>query len=94
MLDHYRMFADYNRWANRLLYEAARNLGDADYRENKGAFFGSLHATFNHVLAADRIWLKRFTGTGDAPASLDTLLFDDLASLSSARTTEDDRIIA
>ncbi|MBP1860770.1 DinB family protein [Rhizobium herbae] len=94
MLDHYRMFADYNRWANRLLYEAARNLTDAQYRENKGAFFGSLHATLNHVLAADRIWMKRFTGTGDAPASLDTILFDDLAGLSAARTAEDDRIVA
>lgn len=94
MLDHYRMFADYNRWANRLLYTAAANLSDAHYRENKGAFFGSLHATFNHVLAADRIWMKRFTGTGDAPTSLDTILFDDLASLSSARSAEDDRIIA
>ncbi|OBZ96170.1 diguanylate cyclase [Pararhizobium polonicum] len=94
MLDHYRMFADYNRWANRLLYAAAGNLTDAQYREDKGAFFGSLHATFNHVLAADRIWMKRFSGTGDAPAALDTILFADLPSLSAARAAEDERIIA
>ena len=42
MLDHYRMFADYNRWANRLLYQAAAALTDAEYREDRGAFFGSL----------------------------------------------------
>ncbi|MBW9066101.1 damage-inducible protein DinB [Rhizobium herbae] len=94
MLDHYRMFADYNRWANRLLYQAAAALSDADYRENKGSFFGSLHATLNHLLAADRIWMKRFTGTGDAPTSLDVILFDDLVTLSSARAAEDERIIA
>jgi uncharacterized damage-inducible protein DinB len=94
MLDHYCMFADYNRWANRLLYQAVSRLSDEQYRENKGAFFGSLHATLNHLLAADRIWMKRFTGTGDAPSSLDAILFADLAALSAARATEDERIAA
>lgn len=94
MLDHYKMFADYNRWANRLVYEAAGKLDDAQYRENKGAFFGSLHATLNHVLAADRIWMKRFTGTGEAPKTLDAILFDNFTALSAARAAEDDRIVA
>ncbi|CAN7461692.1 DinB family protein [Pararhizobium sp. LjRoot235] len=94
MLDHYHMFAKYNRWANRLLYQAAGALTDAQYREDKGAFFGSLHRTLNHILAADRIWMKRFTGTGEAPTSLDALLFDDLNTLSAARATEDERILA
>ena len=94
MLDHYCMFADYNRWANRLVYDAAGDFSDAHYRENKGAFFGSLHATLNHILAADRIWMKRFTGTGEAPSRLDTILFDTFAGLSAARAEEDERIAA
>ncbi|CAN7168098.1 DinB family protein [Rhizobium sp. LjRoot98] len=94
MLDHYKMFADYNRWANRLVYEAAGKLDDAQYRENKGAFFGSLHATLNHVLSADRIWMKRFTGSGEAPKTLDGILFDNFTALSAARAAEDDRIVA
>jgi uncharacterized damage-inducible protein DinB len=94
MLDHYRMFADYNRWANRLLYQAVGTLTDEQYREDRGAFFGSLHRTLNHILAADRIWMKRFTGVGDAPFSLDAILVDDLVTLSSARAAEDERIIA
>lgn len=65
MLDHYRMFADYNRWANQRVYAAAAELSDAQYRQDKGAFFGSLHGTLNHLLAADRIWMKRFTGQGE-----------------------------
>lgn len=28
MLDHYRMFADYNRWANRRVYAAVSELSD------------------------------------------------------------------
>lgn len=94
MLDHYRMFADYNRWANRLLYQAVGRLSDEQYREDRGAFFGSLHRTLNHILAADRIWMKRFTGSGEAPSSLDAVLFKDLATLSTARVAEDERIVA
>lgn len=94
MLDHYRMFAAYNAWANRTLYDAVGKLEDAAYRKDLGAFFGSLHRTLNHLLCADRIWLKRFTGTGEAPTSLDTILHDDFAGLWTARQAEDARIIA
>lgn len=94
MLNHYRMFAAYNLWANRLVYEAAASLSDAEFRENKGAFFGSLHATLNHILTADRIWMKRFTGKGEAPNRLDAILFEDFAGLDAAREAEDARIIA
>ncbi|WP_077961754.1 DinB family protein [Ensifer adhaerens] len=94
MLDHFRMFADYNRWANRLVYAAAADLTDGELWESRGAFFGSLLSTLNHVLVADRIWMKRFTGQGDTPASLDAILHDDLAALATARTAEDERIIA
>lgn len=94
MLDHYRMFAAYNAWANRRLYDEVGKLDDDAYRRNLGAFFGSLHATLNHLLAADRIWLKRFTGTGDAPGSLDTILHDDFAGLWAARQAEDARLAA
>lgn len=94
MLDHFRMFADYNNWANRRLYAAAAELPESELRQSKGAFFGSVLATLNHILAADRIWMKRFTGEGDAPTALDATLHDDLASLASAREREDARMIA
>ncbi|WP_083853852.1 DinB family protein [Sinorhizobium sp. CCBAU 05631] len=94
MLDHYRMFADYNRWANRLLYAAVAELSEAEYRQDTGAFFGSLHGTLNHLLVADRIWMKRFTKEGDAPTRLDAILHEDLSALTAAREAEDERIIA
>ncbi|MCF3641510.1 DinB family protein [Rhizobium sp. TRM95111] len=93
MIEQFRMYAAYNRWANRAVYEETAKLPDAAFRENKGAFFGSLHGTLNHLLAADRIWQKRFTGTGDAPTALDAILHDDFAGLRAARETEDARII-
>ncbi|PDS36311.1 damage-inducible protein DinB [Rhizobium anhuiense] len=94
MLRHYRMFAAYNRWANTQVYAAAAELSDADFRSNRGAFFGSLHRTLNHLLVADRIWMKRFTGAGEAPTTLDAVLFEDLDALVAARRAEDERIIA
>ncbi|MBX5188840.1 damage-inducible protein DinB [Rhizobium sp. NZLR3b] len=94
MLRHYRMFAAYNRWANGEVYAAAADLSDAEFRSDSGAFFGSLHRTLNHLLVADRIWMKRFTGSGEAPATLDAILFEELDALAAARRAEDERIIA
>ncbi|MBX4974676.1 damage-inducible protein DinB [Rhizobium lentis] len=94
MLRHYRMFAAYNRWANAQVYAAAAELSDAEFRSDRGAFFGSLHRTLNHLLVADRIWMKRFTGTGEAPTTLDAILFDEMDALAAARKAEDERIIA
>jgi len=85
--------AAYNAWANARLYAQARALPDAQYRKNVGAFFGSLHGTLNHLLVTDRIWMRRFTGTGDDPGKLNAILFEDLASLETVRNEEDRRII-
>lgn len=88
------MLAGYNQWANRRLYAAAAELPDADYRADHGAFFGSVHGTLNHLLAGDRIWMRRLTGEGGAPARLDEIIHDDLMSLREAREAEDARIVA
>ncbi|HWK13804.1 MAG TPA: DinB family protein [Rhizobiaceae bacterium] len=93
MKQHFAMMAAYNAWANRRVYEAAALLDDEAYRRDTGAFFKSLHGTLNHLLAADRIWMKRFTGEGDAPAALDSILHDTLPALTLAREAEDRRIV-
>ena len=92
MKQHFVMFAAYNKWANRRLYEAAAELPKAELERNMGAFFKSLLGTLNHLLAADRIWMKRFTGEGEAPAALDALLYKAFATLRAAREAEDLRI--
>ncbi|HET7716423.1 MAG TPA: DinB family protein [Bauldia sp.] len=90
----FAMLAGYNRWANRRLYAAARALPDAEYRKPRGAFFGSLHGTLNHLVVADRIWMRRFTGEGPVQTRLDEILFDEFEALDSAREVEDQRIIS
>lgn len=93
MKAHVDMFAGYNAWANRRLYEAAAGLSDAQYREDRGAFFKSVHGTLNHLLVGDRVWMHRFTGEGTPPARLDLILFEDFAGLRAAREAEDRRIV-
>jgi len=93
MKAHFTTMARYNAWANARLYAAARSLPDEAYRRNVGAFFGSLHGTLNHLLVTDRIWMRRITGEGVAPGTLNAILFDDLESLERARKAEDARII-
>jgi uncharacterized damage-inducible protein DinB len=89
MKARYRMFAGYNAWCNERLYDAVAKVSDADYRANRGAYFKSLHGTLNHLMVGDRIWMKRFTGAGERPPSLDAILYDDFQALRAARRTQD-----
>ncbi|WP_024848526.1 MULTISPECIES: DinB family protein [unclassified Aminobacter] len=93
MRQHFRMFAAYNRWANARLYEAASQLTVEELNRDVGAFFRSMIGTLNHILVADRIWMKRFTGQGSAPSELNAILHPDLPSLAEARAAEDARIV-
>lgn len=92
MINPFAMLAAYNAWANARLYDAAGALSDEQYRADTGLFFRSLHGTLNHLLATDRIWMKRFTGEGDAPDRLDAILHEDFDGLRAARVSEDHRI--
>lgn len=61
-----RTMARYNTWQNGGVYDAATQLSDDQRKEDRGAFFRSIHATLNHLLWADQTWLSRF-GAADAP---------------------------
>jgi uncharacterized damage-inducible protein DinB len=82
-LGYVQRMARYNRWQNANLYGVADTLSDAERRCARGAFFGSIHATLNHLLWADRIWMSRLAGTprpaGGIPESVS--LYGDWAEL-------------
>lgn len=93
MKQHFTMFAAYNQWANRRIYEAAAALSQDELERNAGVFFNSLIGTLNHLLVADRIWMKRFTGGGEAPTTLNATIHRDFDKLRRSREIEDKRII-
>ena len=92
MQEHFKRFAAYNAWANARLYDAATALTDFERKRDIKGYFASLHGTLNHLLVADRIWLKRLTGTGEAPDALGTVLYDAFTALREAREAEDERL--
>lgn len=94
MRAHFKRLAGYNRWANERLYDCAAGLDPAALALDRGAFFGSILNTLNHILVGDRIWMHRFSGGGPLPARLDDVPYPDFGALRQARAAEDDRIIA
>jgi uncharacterized damage-inducible protein DinB len=94
MKGHFLMFAAYNLWANEIIYEAADRIPDEKYRADLGAFFGSIHGTLNHLVVADRVWMRRFSGEGPVQTNHDEILFEDRTELAAARRHEDRRIMA
>lgn len=87
------MLAAYNAWANARIYDAAAALSSEEWQRDTGAFFRSMMGTLNHILAADRIWLKRMTGKGDAPNTLDAIIHAEFDRLWAARQAEDRRLL-
>jgi uncharacterized damage-inducible protein DinB len=85
--------AAYNQWMNSRLYAVCAEIPDARRREDKGAFFKSIHGTLNHLLLADKIWLGRFQGEPFPVTGLDQELHHDFDELKRARQATDDRIV-
>ena len=59
-LESLQLLARYNQWMNERLYAEAATLPEHAVAQDRGAFFGSLLGTLNHLLVADTIWLQRF----------------------------------
>ena len=89
MRAYFQMFAGYNAWANHRLHAACALLDEADYKAERGAFFGSIHGALNHLIVTDRMWLARLRGETLPPHGLDAVIFHDLSTLREARTHED-----
>ncbi|MGL5447061.1 MAG: DinB family protein [Rhabdaerophilum sp.] len=93
--DFVRTMARYNQWQNRSLVAAASGLDEAARRAERGAFFGSIAGTFNHLYWGDSIWMHRFAGIEKPPGGIRESrgLFDDWAEFVAARSRLDQRIL-
>lgn len=70
-----RMMARYAAWQNEGHIDAVSRMSEVSLRNQRGAFFGSILGTLNHLLWGDRIWMSRLAGAekpeGGIPASVD-----------------------
>ncbi|MCV2883678.1 DinB family protein [Aestuariibacter sp. AA17] len=97
LVQHCRKLAEYNEWMNENVYDAASQLSRSALNANRGAFFGSVLGTLNHILVGDIIWLKRFHAQMpqfaslapmqalQQPVSLDQILHNDIKSARQVR---------
>lgn len=104
-VEQYRTQARYNAWMNDKLYATASQLSDEQRTRDLGAFFRSIHGTFNHLLLTDCMWLARFTRdesflprTSDGRLipfqSLEQQLYEDFDELRTQRQRLDERLCA
>lgn len=91
-----RLLARYNAWQNDSLLAAAETLDEAAREADRGAFFGSVRATFSHLLWADRIWMSRLAGWPKPEGGIreSARHETDWARLRGARTEADAGILA
>ena len=62
--------ARYNQWQNNGLREIIKAMSEDDLRKDRGAFFGSIFETLNHLLWGDTLWISRFDGGPGTEASI------------------------
>ncbi|MFN4150632.1 MAG: DinB family protein [Candidatus Sericytochromatia bacterium] len=106
MKKNFELMAKYNQWMNQNLYNSALQLSNEKLNENQGAFFGSIIGTFNHIIVADIIWLKRFANhqskyksldfinTIETPTSLNKMINENLQELKVLREKLDELIVS
>jgi uncharacterized damage-inducible protein DinB len=67
-IDPIRLLYDYHYWANARMLDACEALTTEQWDRPHGHSWDSLHGMFAHMLAAEVIWLSRWTGV--SPTSL------------------------
>jgi len=77
----FELLAHYHLWMDERLYKLADTIADDERRVDRGAFFKSIHGTFNHLLFGNLRWMGRFLEQTLTEAEIGEILyesFDDL----------------
>jgi uncharacterized damage-inducible protein DinB len=91
--EYCQVMARYNRWMNERLYALLSEMSDEERKRDRGAFFGSMHGTLNHLLWGDRMWLGRFIDDPCADPAFGADMFADFVELSKERDITDRKIL-
>jgi uncharacterized damage-inducible protein DinB len=105
MTAHLKLMAHYNQWMNQKIIALCEANSEADFWEDRGAYFGSVMGSLNHILVGDLLWLRRLShhpaGQGllaievlPQPQDLNDILYHDFSDLKAARFAIDAVILA
>jgi uncharacterized damage-inducible protein DinB len=91
---HFGSMARNNLWSNHRLHQACAQLSAGECTRDRGAFFGSIRGTLNHILLIDRWYLGRLSGKLLQPlVPRHTELYTDLEALTVAQLASDRELI-
>ena len=76
----FNTFARYNTWMNGKVYAVCADIPDDTRREDRGAFFRSIHGTLGHLMFGDMVWMNRLAGSD----------YDDRSSVTNSSGTFED----
>jgi uncharacterized damage-inducible protein DinB len=93
--DYCVMMARYNAWQNNQMKAALETLDHEALIADRGAFFGSILNTANHVIWGDMIWMARFENTARPQGGIadSTSLTPTVAAWGAERFRMDARIL-
>lgn len=92
-LQHLRLMARNNAYANERLYEACCRLSQAEFDAERAGFFPSILETLNHILEVDRYYMDALCEEGRGLAVYETPHLETAEQLKSAQALEDQRLI-
>ena len=91
--DYCQVMARYNRWMNERLYALLSGLPNDERKRDRGAFFGSMHGTLNHLLWGDRMWLGRFVDEPCDVPPFGASMYAEFAELAREREVTDRKML-
>lgn len=59
---HFIVLADYQHWANEVLFNSLAHLQDDVIGSEQGLYFNSIHHTVDHLLVVNQVWFARLHG--------------------------------
>ncbi len=81
----YQAFAQYNQIMNQRIYEICSGIPDDQRKQDRGAYFKSIHATLDHIILGDRAWMNRLAEKDYPLVKIGCELFDDFDEMAKAR---------
>lgn len=81
--------ADYNAWANRIIFDAVAALPAGEATKERVSLFKNMVLTLNHLYVTDVIWQAHLEGREHGIPALNTVLHSELAPLREAQVSID-----
>lgn len=90
---HSQLMAQYNEWMNSRMYALCASVPQDELHADRGAFFGSIYASLNHIAYGDLAFMSRFTGNPSVVPDPGADLFGTFNRLRAERAKLDNQIL-